>query len=60
MLRMDGQMGKYLGSTPIKNEKKTTKQSHNIGGAHLQCVNNHYAKFEYNRMNTVEVKDYTN
>ena len=24
-----------------------------IGGAHLQCVNNHYAKFEYKRMKTV-------
>ena len=21
---------------------------HKIEGAHLQCVNNHYAKFEYN------------
>ena len=60
MLRMDGQIGKYLGSTPIKNEKKTMKQSHNIEGAHFQCVNNHYAKFEYNGMNTVEVTDYTN
>ena len=53
-------MGKYLGSTPIKNEKKTMKQSHNIEGAHFQCVNNHYAKFEYNGLNTVEVTDYTN
>ena len=26
-----------------------------IGGAHLQCVNNHYAKFEYKGMNTVGV-----
>ena len=26
---------------------------HKIGGAHLQCVNNHYAKFEYKGMNTV-------
>ena len=29
-------------------------------GAHLQCVNNHYAKFEYKVMNTVGVTDYTN
>ena len=36
------------------------KQSHNIGGAHFQCVNNHYANLEYNGMNTVEVTDYTN
>ena len=28
--------------------------------AHLQCVNNHYTKFEYQRMNTVAVTDYTN
>ena len=29
-----------------------------MGGAHLQCVNNHYAKFEYNVTNTVEVIGY--
>ena len=28
--------------------------------ANLQCVNNHYAKFEYKGMNTVGVTDYTN
>ena len=33
---------------------------HKIGGAHLQCVNNHYAKFEYKGLNTVGVADYTN
>ena len=33
---------------------------HEIGGAHLQCVSNHYAKFEYKVMNTVGVTDYTN
>ena len=31
-----------------------------MGGAHHQCVNNHYAKFEYKVMNTVGVTDYTN
>ena len=31
-----------------------------IGGAHLQCVNNHYARFAYKRMKTVGVTDYTN
>ena len=31
-----------------------------IGGAHLQCVSNHYAKIEYKRMKTVGVTDYTN
>ena len=29
---------------------------HKIGGAHLQCVNNHYVKYEYKGMNTVGVK----
>ena len=32
---------------------------HKMGGAHHQCVNNHYAKFEYKVMNTVGVTDYT-
>ena len=31
-----------------------------IDGAHLQCVNNHYAKFEYKKMKTVGVTDYAN
>ena len=26
-----------------------------MGGAHLQCVNNHYATFTYKGMNTVEL-----
>ena len=52
---------KCLGSSPIKNEKKTTmKQFHKIEGAHLQCVNNHYAKFEYVGMKSVGVTGYTN
>ena len=29
-------------------------------GAHLQCVNNHYAKFEYKVMSTPGLTDYTN
>ena len=33
---------------------------HKIGGAHLQCVNNHYVKYEYKGMDTVGVTDYTN
>ena len=33
---------------------------HIIGGAHLHCVNNHYAKFESKGMNPVGVTDYTN
>ena len=50
---------KCLSSTPVKNEKKIMKR-HKIGGAHLQCVNNHCAKFEYKGMNTIGVTDYTN
>ena len=30
-----------------------------IGGAHLQCVNNHYTKFEYKGLKTFGVPDYT-
>ena len=45
-------------STPVKNEKKINV--HKIGGAHLQCVNNHYAEFEYKGLNTVRVSEYTN
>ena len=30
-----------------------------IVGANLQCVNNHWAKFEYKGMNTVGVTDFT-
>ena len=38
-----------------KNEKKIHQMC-----AHLQCVNTHYAKFEYKGINTVGVTDYTN
>ena len=59
MLRTDGQtrkMSKF--NTHQKWEKM--KQYHKIWGAHLQCANNHYAKFEYKGMNTAGVTDYTN
>ena len=46
--------------TPKKYKKKRIENVHKIGGAHLQCVNNYYAKFEYKRMNTLGVPDYTN
>ena len=32
---------------------------HKIKGAHIQCVTNKYAKFEYKGMKTVGVTDYT-
>ena len=38
-----------------KNNKTCPKKS-----AHLQCVNNHYAKLEYKVVNTVGATDYTN
>ena len=40
--------------------RKYLSNVHKIGGAHLQYVNNHYAKFEYKRLKTVGVTDYTN
>ena len=41
-----------------KSEKKCNL--HKIGGAHLQYVNNHLAKFEYKGIKTFGVTDYTN
>ena len=40
-----------------KNEKKKSCNVYKIGGVHLQCMNNHYAKFEYKGMKTVGVTD---
>ena len=37
---------------------KILSNAHIIGGAHLQCVNNHYAKFENKGMKTVGVTDH--
>ena len=45
-------------NTPQK-MRKYLSNVHNIGGAHLQCVKNHYVKFEYKGMKTVGVTDYT-
>ena len=62
----------YTNQTPSKhftenNSKfKTPKRTkifmkvYIVGGAHLQCVNNHYAKYENKRMKTFGVTDYTN
>ena len=33
--------------------RKYLSNVHKMGGAHLQCVKNHYAKFEYKEMKTV-------
>ena len=52
-------MEKCLSSTELK-IRKYLLNVHKMGGAHQQCVNSHYAKFEYKVMNTVGVTDYTN
>ena len=44
----------------IQKLKKYLLNVNKMGGANLQCVNNHYAKFEYKGINTVGVTDYTN
>ena len=43
---------KCLSSTALKIIKYLLN-GHKMEGAHLQCVNNHHAKFEYKVMNTV-------
>ena len=40
--------------------RKYLSNVHKIGGAHLQCMSNHLAKFEYKGMKTVGGTDYTN
>ena len=40
--------------------RKYLSNVHIIRGAHLQCVNNHSAKFEYKGMKSVGVTDYIN
>ena len=50
---------KCLSSTPVKIIKYLSNV-HKIGGAHLQCMNNHKAKFDYKEMKTVGFTDYTN
>ena len=47
---------KFAGGIMIK----YLSNEHKIEGAHFQCVNNHYTKFEYIGMKTVGVTDYTN
>ena len=47
---------------PMFNNPRYIKyyQMWKIEGAHLQCVNNHYAKFEYIGMKTLGSYNYTN
>ena len=49
-------MSKFNTQTKIE---KYLLNVHKMVGAHLQCVYNHYAKFEYKVINTVGVTDYT-
>ena len=50
---------KCLSSRPQKWRKKSWNV-HKIVGAHLQCIDNHYAKIWYKGMKTVGVTDCTN
>ena len=43
-----------------QNYNKILSNVHKIENAHLQCVNNHYAKFEYKEMKFFRFTDYTN
>ena len=43
-----------LCSTPLKNEK-ILSNVRKVEGAHLRCVNNHYAKLEHQGMQTAGV-----
>ena len=55
--------GEHIIMSTFKHFQKYNKilsNVHKIGGSHLQCVNNHSAKFEYNGMKTVGVTNYTN
>ena len=40
--------------------RKYLSNVHQIGDASFQCVNNHFATFEYKEMKSVGVTDYTN
>ena len=40
--------------------RKYLSNVHKMEGKNLQCVNNHYAKFENKEMKTVGGTDYTN
>ena len=39
--------------------RENLSKAHKIGGAYLQCVNNHNAKFEYKGMKTVGLTYYS-
>ena len=39
--------------------RKYCSNVHKIGGAHLQCMDSHYTKFEYKGIKTLRVNNYT-
>ena len=53
---LDGKMSKF---NILQNEKYLSNV-HKIEGAHLQCVNNRYSKFQFKGMKTLGVTDYKN
>ena len=53
-------MMKNVSNFNIGKKSKYLSNVHKIEGAYLQCVNNHYAKFEYKGTKTFGVTDYTN
>ena len=59
MKRRSRSQKKCLSSRPSK-MKKYSRNEYKIVGAHFQCVNKHYAKFEYKGIKSVGVTDYIN
>ena len=49
---------KYLSQRDLK-IRNYLSNVYKIGGAHVQCINYHYAKFKYQGMKTVGVTYYT-
>ena len=51
---------KYFGwiKCPSTKIQKYLSNVHKLEGVHLRCINNHYAKFEYEGMKAVGEKDY--
>ena len=60
MLRTDKWDGKNDQVQPPQRMINYLSNVHKKGGAHLQCANNHYEKFEYKGMKIVGVTNYTN
>ena len=52
-------MEKCLNSTPVK-MRSYLSNLHKRESAHFQYVNNRYAKFEYKKVKTAGITDYTN